>query len=396
MLKLTLAALLAVAATVHSAPLGMITFFDGYICPPDWAPLPETQGRLIVSVAHASQAGITVNTPLGDREDREHVHDTTVSATLASRDISGAGGDNHEGAANGPISSRFNTQTHSSGLPFQQMLLCMHAKNTSAKVSLGTVAFFDPSRSACPAGWSPSHAYSGRILTPGFNEGGSISNDAPALAPGEDRQHAHYNLKVDVQAPTDVSYVGIGGCCNSAPSPFESQISLSGSTKNSSSGLPYITLLTCVSQHMTLELDLPSTALTFQQVKCPSGWSLSDDRAGRLPVSLPNGAVPGAQFGGPSLSPTSRREPDHFHGVSANVTIPSCGIELGSGCCASGYLGAGNFPLVGTTTDARVSMPYTMLSFCRNNAGKDAAEQQGQKKELELEKPPVLGAMRRK
>ena len=72
-------------------------------------------------------------------------------------------------------------------------------------------------------------------------------------------------------------------------------------TSPSSSNLPYIQLLTCVSINKTFEADFPVGAMLFNEISCPPGWNVSLTVSGRFPVALPVNGLPGATFGGPSL-----------------------------------------------------------------------------------------------
>lgn len=53
---------------------GFATYFRSASCPTGWSPVPEAAGRLIVSVSDVSDSGLTLGTPLGDKEDRTHTH----------------------------------------------------------------------------------------------------------------------------------------------------------------------------------------------------------------------------------------------------------------------------------------------------------------------------------
>lgn len=59
---------------------GFATYFRSATCPDGWSELPEAQGRIIVSVTDASTSGLTLGTPLGDKEDRMHTHPCVARA----------------------------------------------------------------------------------------------------------------------------------------------------------------------------------------------------------------------------------------------------------------------------------------------------------------------------
>jgi hypothetical protein len=80
--------LAAAVAAAQALPAGFGTFFSTATCPPGWQALPESEGRLVVSVTDASVAGLTVGEPLGPEEDRVHSHEFTTTLTLPSKQVS--------------------------------------------------------------------------------------------------------------------------------------------------------------------------------------------------------------------------------------------------------------------------------------------------------------------
>jgi len=88
-------------STSNAIPVGFTTFFSSATCPNGWYQLGTASGRLIVSVANSTVAGITVNTPLSDQEDRVHLHAYTTSVTLNSKNIAADDCCNGLGACSG-------------------------------------------------------------------------------------------------------------------------------------------------------------------------------------------------------------------------------------------------------------------------------------------------------
>lgn len=377
---------------VDALPQGFMTFFDREQCPQGWELFASSQGRLIVSVDNANNAGITVGVPLQDREDRSHTHRTTLSGTLKHQDVAGASGSNTEGADHGTVSTKLISDASPSGLPFTQLILCrINSNNADASATaIGTIGFFDPSTNGCPninatkskknkvnkkvtaeaadgTVWTPISELNGRIAVGGYYQSGGLPNNQPAYASGEDRQHSHTGNTVVVQE-TQVSYVGIDGCCDAGPSKYCNDLTLTGDSDSSSSNLPYLQLLTCASTDYSFNISLPDGALIFNQEKCPPGWELAIEVAGRLLVSLPSGGQAGAYFGGNSFSPNSPLDPQHSHGLNASINFPAFGIELASGCCGGPYAGSGSFPFAGVTTNNDVDVPYTFYPLCRQSA----------------------------
>ena len=75
MLVVGLVVLMGVGARAGNLDAGFATYFRSTACPKGWSPLPEAEGRLIVSVADASVSGLTLGDPLADKEDRTHTHE---------------------------------------------------------------------------------------------------------------------------------------------------------------------------------------------------------------------------------------------------------------------------------------------------------------------------------
>jgi hypothetical protein len=78
------------------------------------------------------------------------------------------------------------------------------------------------------------------------------------------------NLRCD--AVMQVSYAGVDGCCNGNPA-ANGEYTIAGNSSEASSGLPYIQLLTCLSQAPTFDAKFPGSTLLFNEVGCPpSTW----------------------------------------------------------------------------------------------------------------------------
>ena len=366
-MKQVLVILLCCVWFAAAIPRGFSAFFDADACPSGWGQLNVVDGRIIVSTSTLENVGITVNTPLGDQEDRTHQHSFETSVHVPHRDVAAIGCCNNQGAAHGDYAVNNNTVTSTSGYPFTQLLLCTYQHNDTLPVAYGTVAYFDPDVGGCPPSWHTMKESEGRILVPGYQQGGAIPNNASPLASGEDRAHSH-QFSIDFPT-TEVSYVGAEGCCDSGPANYES-LNLAGTANDGSTGLPYVQLLTCVSQAPTFNQSLPEDALVFNQISCPPGWDVVNEISGRLLVGLPPNGMPGASFGGNSLDPNGSGNPQHDHDITGSLSLPSVGVGLASGCCGNGYLGAGSYGYAGTTSDVTADLPYTFIPMCRSASAK--------------------------
>eukprot|EP01094_Clydonella_sp_ATCC50884_P016831 TRINITY_DN2838_c0_g1_i2.p2 TRINITY_DN2838_c0_g1~~TRINITY_DN2838_c0_g1_i2.p2 ORF type:complete len:264 (-),score=63.52 TRINITY_DN2838_c0_g1_i2:748-1539(-) len=205
---LALVALLRLPS-VAAQPDGFTTFFNKGSCPDGWSELGTTRGRLLVSVSQAGQGGVTVNTPMKDREDRTHAHSYTAPLELPQKNIAADDCCNGQGACSGPYTLQNDTLPGTTGLPFVQLLLCTKNGSSSSSVPFGTIGYFSPEVSACPANWKPLAEANGRVIIPGYSATGISVSSSPPLKSGEDRTHVH-NLTVSVEFG-DVEYIGVDG-----------------------------------------------------------------------------------------------------------------------------------------------------------------------------------------
>lgn len=423
--RLLLAVLVAITTTTSvtvvlagSIPVGFSTFFNTATCPDGWRQLGDTQGRLIVSTATASQSGITVNQPLANLQDVTHQHDYSAVVSVPHQGIGAVSCCDHQGAQHGNYPVVGTSQAATSGYPFTQMLLCTYdgkkgegkskgkediqesqqqkssssrvgggggslsslarrskkvtqhnATTTGAKVgggslAYGTVGLFNPDVQSCPSGWAPMESAEGRVLLPGYEEGGAVPNQAASLASGEDRTHDHvYDIPIPLEG---ISFEGAGRCCNDNNGKLE-VAKAAGTTAPSSSNIPYIQMLTCVNQEPSFNQTLPPGARTFSAVSCPPGYAVANDVSGRMLVSLPDGGSPGGSFGGNSIPPpgaTGFAAVKHQHLINGTLSLPSSAIMLVEGCCDHGYAKAGDYVFAAQSSEGEVGLPFTMLPFC--------------------------------
>lgn len=113
------------SAVVDGAPAGMVAFVSGGVCPAGWLHLYDIEGRAVVGTTVKDDIGLTVGTPLADREERRHKHDYAGKIELPKKNIAGANGGNNSGAGNGTYPIIGATSEETSGLPFVQMEGCV-------------------------------------------------------------------------------------------------------------------------------------------------------------------------------------------------------------------------------------------------------------------------------
>lgn len=151
---------------------------------------------------------------------------------------------------------------------------------------------------------------------------------------------------------------------------------MTGSTEETTGGLPYIQFMACTKTGSAEGEDPPSGLMTFYLLpSCPSGWEEVTTAKGRYLVGLPSNGAAGASFGGPSLQPGEVRT--HTHQMSGDINLPDKSIVGASGCCAGGYAKSGNSSFTGQTQvdtqggatpyDSAVQAPYYTATLCRKS-----------------------------
>jgi hypothetical protein len=108
-------------------------------------------------------------------------------------------------------------------------------------VPSGTVAFFAPSVSACPQGWTKAGAPSGRLVV-GVTEGSAVGYAIDnALGDREDRTHTHDFGGAITIKPDPLVEVAGSNMSGAAAGSYD----FLGTTLAASTGLPFTQLLVC-------------------------------------------------------------------------------------------------------------------------------------------------------
>ena len=366
-LSLTVLLVVHPLLTVNALPAGITTYFEGSACPSGWSELTQARGRLIVCDDGTHLPGLTFGTALSDREVRYHSHTLTASFYFSVHEVSGyAFNDNEDAARQGTHSGAGNAQNSACDLPFVQLLLCSLVSANANPAATGVVAFFPPSISACPVGWASEPLLTGRIVAPSFSRRDMFTSSAASLASGADpTSHAHtYSVSF---SPTAYGFLaGESGITD--PAMYQSTATASGTTSSSSAGIPYIQLLACRSTSASNKTLVPDRALVFHFCSCPLQWEADHAYGGRLLVGLPSSGNAGAAFGSSTPFPSSSSAVrTHHHSVSGSVYLPSFGVWGLEGFVGVGsYVTASTYTYSGTSADASLSLPYTLLPLCRH------------------------------
>jgi hypothetical protein len=221
----------------------------------------------------------------------------------------------------------------------------------------GAIAFFLDTQ--CPAGWSLFADGVGRTIVPAAGDDTGVMVGDP-LSANEQRGHRH-DLGLTVDLPS-VSYAGVAGEANHGVARSGNVTGATG-TDDAVAGPPYAQLLVCEKTASSGTRIAPAGVIAFfAGPSCPAPWIEATELRGRFLVAVPAGGTPGATFGGPPLASGEARA--HTHGVTAALTAGSHGIALASGCCASGYGGAGVHAATATAAPAAIDVPYLQLLAC--------------------------------
>lgn len=224
----------------------------------------------------------------------------------------------------------------------------------------GAIAYFRAPD--CPSGWSRYALANGRVVVPISGSGDIGQARGAPLKSGESRAHGHpVKGSITLRA---VSYVGIAGEANHGVA-VAGTAAVSGTAMDAEGGLPYVQLRLCqkTSAAVPRVRPIPAGTLAFFEQPCPDGWGRAGATQGRLLVGLPVGGNPGLSFGGPPLMPGEAR--GHSHAASGSVSLPSHGIALASGCCASGYGGQGDTRYTANAESGEAGPPYVQLLQCQ-------------------------------
>lgn len=196
-------------------PAETTAFFDLPACPTGWTRVDEAVGRFVVGTPAGSPARVKVGDALASGEDRQHVHDVSISLTVPDLSLSAAGGSNTDPGASGDVFGEGVTDPASSGMAYVQALLCSldaASPPTGADddvVAPGLITW--STADTCADGWSESVRLQGRFpigLPPGVVVG-SVYGDP--LGEAEDRVHGH-TAALSLRLPNAALSI-LSGCC---------------------------------------------------------------------------------------------------------------------------------------------------------------------------------------
>ena len=234
------------------------------------------------------------------------------------------------------------------------------ATNRTDAIPQNGIGFFQVP--ACPTGWEPFKAASGRALLPTIGTAPGGATIGEPLTSGEERLHTH-----DVQATLDlidISYAGIASGGNTGVAKSGS-VSFATTSDAASAALPYVQLLACKKMVGPEAGAKPLPAgmqLYFDAATCPSGWKQAPATQGRFIVGAPKGAPSDVSFGGEPVSSATPRT--HVHGNDVAVETVPHGIALAAGCCGTGYAKNMAYSSSADTGATEAGIPWIELLHC--------------------------------
>lgn len=192
-------------------------------------------------------------------------------------------------------------------------------------------------------------------------------------ANGEERTHTHtLTSSIDLNS---MQYESFLGSCKSLTS--DGTHDFSGTTDPAFNNVPYTQLLLCEREPNLLATNPPSGVPTnvvtsFGSQNCPYGWKPSATGSGRFFVGLPEGGTEDQAFGGgnPLLTPGDR--PQHSHGLSGSVSIPSQNVALATGTDSPIFGHEGTYNYGGHTDYSDFGLAYLTAADCQPCVANDS------------------------
>lgn len=219
-------------------PPGMVAYFDSSTCPTGWSPLEEAQGRAIVGIPEDGTVLGSVGMPLDDLEDRPHTHNVDPGPT----DTSSAPGHSHDTPAQNGLSTNSVSVGHTHGIPSLSGTTSVDPHShrywdSTPGNTFNAGGFPLPIAPFSPGGWNGTyaiHSGAGDLYTENNSHGHSVTTNVTNTGAASSTSHGH-PFSVPAQTTTSA-----GGHIHSVNIP-----SVSSSSAQTSSAMPYVQLVVC-------------------------------------------------------------------------------------------------------------------------------------------------------
>lgn len=227
--------------------------------------------------------------------------------------------------------------------------------------------FLGLSLSSCPTGWSELSAAEGRTLLLVNNSYQAGATIGFPLTDGQDPTHSHVIDGAFDLGSKEVSALG-GSNTDGAHSGKQPLLGFLNTTSASSSGLPFIQLMVCRFNALSLQpppsLPIGGVSLWDTAVSgCPAGSSPLQPTYGRI-LTLGGNASgsPSINPGSPSLEPG--KDVPHSHAYSVGVDLSSVNYEGIHGCCDNDPTHSGQSTATGASSESSLNIPYLSVLAC--------------------------------
>ena len=348
---------MAGAAAAGEVPEHTVAFFATSACPAadGWEEYAPARGRTIIPASPSTAAGTpvqqSVTEALSTSGQALGVHSHEVSATVALPSNLGlyimTSGSSY-GSLNDPIALNGTSSDAETGLPYVQLLACRAtsaAPGAGAYVKPPVGAHMFRAHSACDLGWQNANVNGndlvGRLLVslPASAAGGkAVWGGTPVVPPAVLGSHKHdiNGITLELDAADIMAHsnpnLGAPGKARQVSGPTSDTIQVSSvvETDEATAGVPYLSMLLCVSEE---NAEAPTTSPSAPTGAAPNSPPTDPPAAApapSAPSSTPPAANPVGAVPAPSVSAAPTPEPTAEKGSTAGDALFAVGIALGS------------------------------------------------------------------
>ena len=231
-----------------SMPIGAIAFFDSLSCPANWLPYTEADGRVIV-LSNISGSYPSQDIPTIPGQPFLHRHPYSAFWQPASQPVAAStNGNDVQATADAVVCNDETAMGEDYGIPYYSALTCVAQTGNYTSSTPDDMIIFTTSN-LCPTGWIPvQHGYVGRFPV-AVTDGGTpnVPIGTNTIPPGSTDffpTHTH-TMQIDFNTQYQ-AYVGL-------TKPFPNYwaqadfITIDTITDTPDTGIPYISVLACVS-----------------------------------------------------------------------------------------------------------------------------------------------------
>lgn len=232
-------------------PIGSVAYFDALDCPANWVPLQEAQGRILVP-SNVSGVYPSQDPPVIPGQPFSHRHPYSVTWQPASQPVEASIYNQDTESTADPVTVTDKTSAGEDyGLPYYSALTCTAQVGNYTTNAPDFMVIFTTS-AICPTNWFPiGRAFSGHIPiavtdngTPNFPLGNVTNGIIPPASSNFIANHSH-NFVVAF----NTHYTAYEGTTGPYPNYWAQAdfITIPSVTGDADAGIPYVSVLACVS-----------------------------------------------------------------------------------------------------------------------------------------------------